>query len=88
MLDMSVRNLERVLYYESHVVIDPGNTELKHKELIDDETYNDLLDRGSEFTVEFLQKLKLEIVVDDERVDTVVKAMSKGGDDIAKAVDS
>ncbi|MEA5413837.1 P-II family nitrogen regulator [Synechococcus sp. BA-132 BA5] len=31
--------------------------------------------RGSEFTVEFLQKLKLEIVVDDERVDTVVQAV-------------
>ena len=31
--------------------------------------------RGSEFTVEFLQKLKLEIVVDDDRVDTVVSAL-------------
>ena len=31
--------------------------------------------RGSEFTVEFLQKLKLEIVVDDDRVDTVVNAI-------------
>jgi nitrogen regulatory protein PII len=31
--------------------------------------------RGSEFTVEFLQKLKLEIVVGDERVDTVVNAI-------------
>jgi len=31
--------------------------------------------RGSEFTVEFLQKLKLEIVVDDERADTVVSAI-------------
>ena len=31
--------------------------------------------RGSEFTVEFLQKLKLEIVVDDDRVDTVVTAV-------------
>jgi nitrogen regulatory protein PII len=31
--------------------------------------------RGSEFTVEFLQKLKLEIVVDDERVATVVNAI-------------
>ncbi|NBS67253.1 MAG: P-II family nitrogen regulator [Betaproteobacteria bacterium] len=30
---------------------------------------------GSEFTVEFLQKLKLEIVVDDDRVDTVVTAI-------------
>jgi nitrogen regulatory protein PII len=31
--------------------------------------------RGSEFTVEFLQKLKLEIVVDDNKVDTVVGAI-------------
>lgn len=31
--------------------------------------------RGSEFTVEFLQKLKLEIVVDDDRVDTVIQAI-------------
>jgi nitrogen regulatory protein PII len=31
--------------------------------------------RGSEFTVEFLQKLKLEIVVDDDKVDTVVSAI-------------
>jgi DNA-directed RNA polymerase subunit beta' len=50
MLDMTVRNLERILYYESHVVIDPGNTELKHKELIDDETYNELMDKSAEFS--------------------------------------
>jgi nitrogen regulatory protein P-II 2 len=31
--------------------------------------------RVSEFTVEFLQKLKLEVVVDDDRVDTVVTAI-------------
>jgi nitrogen regulatory protein PII len=31
--------------------------------------------RGSEFTVEFLQKLKLEIVVDDDKVVTVVSAI-------------
>lgn len=33
--------------------------------------------RGSEFTVEFLQKLKLEVVVDDDRVDTVVNAVQE-----------
>jgi len=33
--------------------------------------------RGSEFTVEFLQKLKLEIVVEDERVDTVINAIQE-----------
>jgi nitrogen regulatory protein P-II 2 len=33
--------------------------------------------RGSEFTVEFLQKLKLEIVVDDDKVGTVVAAVQE-----------
>ncbi|KGG13491.1 MULTISPECIES: P-II family nitrogen regulator [Prochlorococcus] len=33
--------------------------------------------RGSEFTVEFLQKLKIEIVVSDESVETVLKAISE-----------
>ena len=50
MLDMTVRNLERVLYYESHIIIDPGDTDLKFKELIDDETYSELVDQGKEFT--------------------------------------
>ncbi len=33
--------------------------------------------RGSEFTVEFLQKLKIEVVIDDARVDTVVSAIAE-----------
>ena len=33
--------------------------------------------RGSEFTVEFLQKLKVEVVVDDDRVDAVVNAIAE-----------
>ena len=32
--------------------------------------------RGSEFTVEFLQKLKIEVVVDDGKVDMVLKAIA------------
>tara|TARA_Y100001968_G_C18901436_1_gene500878 strand:+ start:48 stop:386 length:339 start_codon:yes stop_codon:yes gene_type:complete len=33
--------------------------------------------RGSEFTVEFLQKLKIEIVVSDEKVDSVLSAIGQ-----------
>lgn len=33
--------------------------------------------RGSEFTVEFLQKLKLDIVVEDDKVDVVVQAVQE-----------
>ena len=32
--------------------------------------------RGSEFTVEFLQKLKIEVVVPDEKVEIVIKAIA------------
>ena len=31
--------------------------------------------RGSEFTVEFLQKLKIDVVVEDDRVEDVIKAI-------------
>tara|TARA_B100000900_G_C20440705_1_gene658919 strand:- start:125 stop:463 length:339 start_codon:yes stop_codon:yes gene_type:complete len=33
--------------------------------------------RGSEFTVEFLQKLKVEVVVDDNKVDAVIEAIGE-----------
>ncbi len=33
--------------------------------------------RGSEFTVEFLKKLKVEVVVDNEKVDSVIKAIAE-----------
>ena len=33
--------------------------------------------RGSEFTVEFLQKLKVEVVIDDDRLDAVIKAIAE-----------
>tara|TARA_Y100001968_G_scaffold333191_1_gene394634 strand:- start:14343 stop:14681 length:339 start_codon:yes stop_codon:yes gene_type:complete len=33
--------------------------------------------RGSEFTVEFLQKLKIEVVVEDEKVSLVLKAVAE-----------
>ena len=33
--------------------------------------------RGSEFTVEFLQKLKVEVVVDDNKVNSVIDAIAE-----------
>ena len=42
LLDMSLRDLERVLYFEEYVVVDPGNTPLKPKELLTEERYRKL----------------------------------------------
>ena len=37
LLDMTMRNLEKVLYFESYIVVDPGDTPLKAKELLSEE---------------------------------------------------
>jgi len=39
LLDMTMRNLEKVLYLESFIVIDPGDTPLKEKELMTEDDY-------------------------------------------------
>ncbi|HOI75234.1 MAG TPA: DNA-directed RNA polymerase subunit beta' [Syntrophales bacterium] len=38
-LDMTLKELEKVLYFESWIVLDPKNTPLKRKELLDEEEY-------------------------------------------------
>jgi len=42
LLDLTIRELERVLYYESYIVLDGGQTELEFKQLITEEEYNEL----------------------------------------------
>jgi DNA-directed RNA polymerase subunit beta' len=39
LLDMTMRQLEKVLYFESYIVIDPGTTKLKKKELLSEEEF-------------------------------------------------
>src|SRR6266705_5234475 len=39
LLDISLRDLERVLYFEAYVVIDPGDTELKQNQLLNEEQF-------------------------------------------------
>jgi DNA-directed RNA polymerase subunit beta' len=39
LLDISLRDLERVLYFEAYVVSEPGETELKFKQLLSEEQY-------------------------------------------------
>jgi DNA-directed RNA polymerase subunit beta' len=41
MLDMTARNLERVIYYEDYLVIDPGNTPLKLHQLLSELEYRE-----------------------------------------------
>jgi DNA-directed RNA polymerase subunit beta' len=61
LLNMSVRDLERVLYYESYVVIDPGNTHLKVKDLLSEDQYAELLNDSS---LNFSAKMGAEAIRD------------------------
>ena len=50
LLDMTLRDIERVLYFESFVVVDPGMTPLERSQLLTDEQYLDALEEnGDEF---------------------------------------
>src|SRR5438093_65419 len=42
LLDMTLRDLERVIYYTNYVVIDPGEQEVQEKELLDEDRYLEL----------------------------------------------
>ncbi len=44
MLDMTLRDLERILYFENYVVIEPGLTELGYSQLMTEEEYLDAQD--------------------------------------------
>ncbi|ORC38202.1 DNA-directed RNA polymerase subunit beta' [Marispirochaeta aestuarii] len=51
LLDMTIASLRAVLYYEKHVVIDPGDTDLKYMELLSEEEYMESRERfGMSFT--------------------------------------
>jgi DNA-directed RNA polymerase subunit beta' len=50
LLDLSLRELERVLYFECYVVIDPGMTELERGQLLTEEQYLDAIEKfGDDF---------------------------------------
>jgi len=71
LMDMTLRDIERVLYFESFVVIDPGLTTLEKRQLLTDEQYYEALEEfGDEFEAkmgaEAIQELMEDMDVDDE----------------------
>jgi DNA-directed RNA polymerase subunit beta' len=50
MLDMTLREIERILYFEAYVVIDPGMTELERGQLLTEDAYLEAIEQyGDEF---------------------------------------
>ncbi|MBR0288243.1 MAG: DNA-directed RNA polymerase subunit beta', partial [Selenomonadaceae bacterium] len=77
LLDMSPRALERVLYFASYIVLDPGDTDLKQKDLLTEGQYRFHRDSfgkgafkvgmGAEAIEELLRGLDLEAMANDLR---------------------
>jgi len=76
MLDISLRDLERVLYFESFVVIDPGDAPVKEKELLTEDRYRQLMQEfpgrfragmGAEAIKEILKRVDVEGLAEELR---------------------
>jgi len=61
LLDMTLRDLEKVIYYEEYVVVDPGNSPLKKKELLSEEKYQEAM---AKYAGKFKAKIGAEAVYD------------------------
>ncbi|MDG4550275.1 MAG: DNA-directed RNA polymerase subunit beta' [Candidatus Contendobacter sp.] len=93
LLDMTLRDIERVLYFESYVVIDSGMTPLERGQMLTDEAYLDAVEQygddfdarmGAEAIYQLLHGLDLKQLVVDLRRDilecgseTKLKRLSK-----------
>ena len=93
LLDMTLRDIERVLYFEAFVVVDPGMTQLERGQLLSDEQYLDAIEEygdefdarmGAEAVLELLRSLELKKEAEKLREDigstnseTKLKKLSK-----------
>ena len=68
-LDIGPKNLEKVLYFASYIVIDPGETDIPFKKILTETEYRDLYDQygntfrvgmGAEAILELLSSVNLE----------------------------
>jgi DNA-directed RNA polymerase subunit beta' len=77
LLDISLRDLERILYFEGYVVIDPGETDLKQNQLLNEEQFRKAReDHGTKFRAqmgaeaikELLRRVNIEKLAEELRV--------------------
>ena len=83
LLDMTLRDIERILYFEAFVVSDPGMTDLERGQLLTDDMYLDALEKygddfeakmGAEAIHELLRTIDL-----DEEIATLREELPKTG---------
>lgn len=81
LMDMTLKELERVLYFESYIILDPGETPLEQKGLLSETQYRKAVEEfgpgsfragmGAEAVRELLQDFDLEQLARELRVEMV-----------------
>jgi len=81
LMDMTLKDIERVLYFEAFLVTDPGSTPLVHKQLLTEDMYFEALDEygddefeakmGAEAIQDVLSDMKLEVEAANLREDSL-----------------
>ncbi len=61
LLDVGLRDLEKIIYYEEYIVVDPGTSPLKKKELMPEEKYQEAL---AKYGATFKAKIGAEAIYD------------------------
>ena len=84
MLDISPRLLEKVLYFASYIVVDPGLTPLEKKQLLTEKEYREMQERyGDEFNAqmgaEAIQTLLAEIDLDQLSAELTAEVEKSSG---------
>jgi DNA-directed RNA polymerase subunit beta' len=79
LLDMTLKDIERILYFESYIVIDPGLTPLKERQLLNEEDYLRAQDEygqdsftaliGAEAIREILRSMDLKKIAEELKVE-------------------
>ena len=89
LLNISLKSLEKVLYFEEYIVIEPGLTELKPMSLLTEEKYQELIDQHGEgkFEVgigaEVVKKMLKDLKIDKE-IKEVKKSLTETKSEITK----
>ncbi|MGE0594500.1 MAG: DNA-directed RNA polymerase subunit beta' [Vicinamibacterales bacterium] len=77
LLDIPLRDLERILYFEGYVVIDPGDTDLKQNQMITEEQYRKAREdfgtkfraqMGAEAIKELLRRVEIDTLAEELRI--------------------
>ncbi len=91
-LDISPRNLEKVLYFANYIVLDPGQTDLKYKQILTEKEYQEAVNEwgAREFRTgmgaEAIKELLSSINLDEEAEDLRTQLADANGQKRAKII--